>query len=271
MFNQRNTYHDVEQEIAQARIAFILGIPTAISFGIVSVGDRYGAMFEMVNSETISRRISRAPRQVKAYSKIMAKLAHIIHDAEAAEDFKIPDVADRLKFYINNGLAHEDNALAEKCLRLVDSLPTTFHLIHGDFHTGNVFIQKGEPLLIDMDRISRGHPIAEISDLYYFYVILGEDDPTVVEKFMGFSYQTAKQFYDFFLKYYLETKDPDRLREVTEKASILGYARLICKCYKKGETTDEDRKTIDRCIEKITDLTAKYDSLFFLMLMNKRL
>ena len=41
VFNQNNTYRDVEQEIAQSRKAFILGIPTAISFGIVSVGNRY--------------------------------------------------------------------------------------------------------------------------------------------------------------------------------------------------------------------------------------
>ena len=40
VFNQNNTYHDVEQEIDLSRKAFILGIPTAISFGIVSVGDR---------------------------------------------------------------------------------------------------------------------------------------------------------------------------------------------------------------------------------------
>ena len=38
VFNQNNTYRDVEREIAQSRKAFILGIPTAISFGIVSVG-----------------------------------------------------------------------------------------------------------------------------------------------------------------------------------------------------------------------------------------
>ena len=45
--------------------------------------------------------------------------------------------------------------------------------------------RKGLPQtgkLIDMDRVSRGHPVIEISDLNYFYVVLGEDDPAVVEK-----------------------------------------------------------------------------------------
>ncbi len=56
-------------------------------------------------------------------------------------------------------------------------------LVHGDFHTGNVVLQKGEPLIIDMDRIAIGHPITEIADLRYFYVTLGEQDPSVVEDF----------------------------------------------------------------------------------------
>ena len=44
--------------------AGILGIPTAISFGIVAVGERYGSMYELVDSakkcgEIILRLISR--------------------------------------------------------------------------------------------------------------------------------------------------------------------------------------------------------------------
>ena len=195
VFNQNNTYHDVEQEIAQARKAFILGIPTAISFGIVSVGERYGAMFEMVNSDTLSRIISRSPGQVESYAKIMADVASIIHGIEATEQDGFPQVSERIMDYITGGVAREDASLGEKLRKLIEDIPPVNTLVHGDFHTGNVFLQNGEPLLIDMDRVSIGHPIVEISDLYYFYIILGEDDPSVVEKFMGFSYDTAKQFF----------------------------------------------------------------------------
>ena len=92
MFNDNNTYRDVEQEIAKARKTFILGIPTAISFGIVSVGNRYGAMFEMVDSDTLSRCISRSPGQVDQFALIMADLAAVIHGIEVSEgsDFRSP-------------------------------------------------------------------------------------------------------------------------------------------------------------------------------------
>ena len=136
-------------------------------------------------------------------------------------------------------------------------------MIHGDFHTGNVFLQKGEPLLIDMDRLSRGHPIAEIAELYYFYVVLGEDDPSVVEKFMGFSYQTAQQFYRLFLISYLGTDNENRLAEVTEKASLICSVRMINKLRKKGTLSENDRRIIDRCMKKIGELTDRLDTLIF--------
>ena len=263
VFNQNNTYRDVEREINLSRSAFILGVPTAISFGIVSVGDRYGAMFELVESETISKGISRNPRQVEVFAKIMAELAHTIHNAEALKESDFPNADERLRNYVHGGLGYEDEILAQKCLKLIDTLPETNHLVHGDFHTGNVFLQKGEPLLIDMDRISRGHPTAELSDLYYFYVILGEDDPSVVEKFMGFSYQTALQFFDYFLKYYLGTTDEEKLREVTEKASIIGYARKIRKIRKESSQSESNLKEIDNCLKKLSMLTEKYDTLVY--------
>ncbi|MCR5789514.1 MAG: HD domain-containing protein [Lachnospiraceae bacterium] len=263
VFNENNTYRDVETEIAQARKAFILGIPTAISFGIVSVGDRYGAMFEMVEAETVSRCIARASGQVRSYAELMADLAHTIHGISVSGDSEFPDASERLTEYITDGVGAVDEALGEKCLQLLHGLPPSDTLLHGDFHTGNVFLQNGEPLLIDMDRVSVGHPIAELSDLYYFYVILGEDDPSCVEKFMGFSYSTAKCFFSFFLKRYLNTEDKDRLKEVTEKASLLGYSRMIRKLGKKGMATAREQEIIERYAGKISELTGRLDTLAF--------
>jgi uncharacterized protein (TIGR02172 family) len=263
VFNHKNTYHDVEKEIALARKAFILGIPTAISFGIVSVGERYGAMFEIVDSETMSQCIARAQNQVKVYAQIMSELAHTIHGITVSEEDGFPSVTERLKEYIEGGIAHDDKALAKKCMKLITPISKYKTLVHGDFHSGNVFLQKGEPLLIDMDRLSTGHPIAEISDLYYFYVVLGLDDPSVVENFMGFSYATAGEFFNTFLKTYLETEDENRLNEVIEKASIICYARMIHKLYKKGKPSPEAKKIIDGYLQKITALTQKYDTLIF--------
>ena len=263
VFNEKNTYHDVEQEIALSRKAFILGIPTAISFGIVSVKDRYGAMYELVDAKTISRLIARSPRHVEHYAGIMADFAHRIHNTAVSDADGFPDASERLMDYIDHGIGCEDEELASKCRKLVAALPVSTHLVHGDFHTNNIFLLNGEPLLIDMDRVAKGHPIMEIGDLYYFYVVLGEDDPKVVEDFMGYSYQTAKAFFRSFMVQYLETEDTDRIREVVKKASILSYSRKICKLRDKSPQTRQDREKIRQCLDRIKELTDQVDSLEF--------
>jgi len=114
-----------------------------------------------------------------------------------------------------------------------------------------------------MDRVSMGHAIVDISDLYYFYVMLGEDDPSVVENFMGFSYATAQRLFDTFLRTYLDTDDEERLAEVTDKAMLIGCTRMIRKVRKNGSPTAEGRKIIKRCLRNIDELTQRIDTLVF--------
>ncbi len=263
VFNNRNTYSDVEREIAIARRAFILGVPTAISFGIVSVGNRYGTMVEIVDSQTVSQCIAKSPGQVKLYAQLMAGLAHTIHSIEVSRDDVFPDVSERLVKYIEGGVAKEDEKLGQKCLELVKTASATDSLLHGDFHTGNVFLQKGEPMLIDMDRVSVGHPIAEIADVFYFYIVRAEGDPESVEKFMGFSYKTAEEYFHRFLEAYLDTTDQKVLDDVIAKASVISYSRKIRMLRKKDDLTAEDKKIIEDYTEGIRKAALALDSLAF--------
>ena len=263
VFNNKNTYRDVEQEIALSRKAFIMGIPTAISFGIVAVGDRYGAMYELLDSETFSTLIARNPANVGYYATLFAELARTIHGIHVTEEDGFPDATARLRKYVTGGIEKEDEALAAKCMKLLDTIAVSETLTHGDFHTNNVFLLNEEPLLIDLDRLSQGHPMAEISDLYYFYNILGEDDPAVIENFMGFSYETAKQFFEVFLRKYLGTDDEQRLNDVKEKAAFLCYVRMINKIHKKSTISEEERAIIDRNLSRIAELADRLDTLDF--------
>ena len=54
----------IRAERERARKAFLLGIPTAIPFDTVKAGDRYGAMFEMVNAENLNKQVIREPEQL---------------------------------------------------------------------------------------------------------------------------------------------------------------------------------------------------------------
>ncbi len=261
VYNSNNTYKDIERENYLARKAFIAGIPTAISFGIVTVGDRYGSMFELLNSCSVSQLIARDPNRVEFYGKLMASLAHTIHSTDA-EGMNLPDYTDDVHRWIDSGIAYVDEKLAQKVHQLVSDMQHPNTMIHGDLHTGNVMIQDGEPILIDMDNLSTCNPIVEISGLYMFYVGFGELNKEVIESFMGFSYETAKEFFSQFMRAYLKTDDAARIQEVTDKAALLTYARLVKRVYKKGNNlSHEDAAARDYYMDKIYKLADKVRDL----------
>ena len=80
---------------------------------------------------------------------------------------------------------------------------------------------------------------------------------------MGFSYNTSLRFMRQFLMNYLETENEERVNEVAEKASLIGYSRLIRRIRKQRKPSDVDNKLVQHCIERIAALTMKLDSLSF--------
>ena len=80
---------------------------------------------------------------------------------------------------------------------------------------------------------------------------------------MGFSCDTAQRFMRAFLKSYLGTEEEDRLNAVADKASLIGYSRLIRKLRKQRELAESDRQLIRRCVERIAELTEKLGTLAF--------
>lgn len=261
VYNRRNTYRDVEREITLSRRAFVLGIPTAISFGIVSVEGRYGAMYELVNADSLSACIVRNPSRLSHYAAVMAELARTIHNTEAEEEDLFPDVRDRFRAYITNGVLRSDKELADRCMRLIDNMPETRHLIHGDFHTSNVFFQDSDPMLIDMDRLATGDPVFELADMYLYYSASDPEDSEGVDPYLGIDYRTCRLFFDLFLRHYLQTEDESRIREVTDRTALLGNLRLINRIWKAGRLTEEDSRILDRIILETRILSEQVENL----------
>lgn len=58
VYNNPDCLDDVQRERELARKAFVLGIPTAIPYDVVRVGDKYGSVFELLNSKSFSKLIA---------------------------------------------------------------------------------------------------------------------------------------------------------------------------------------------------------------------
>ena len=73
----------------------------------------------------------------------------------------------------------------------------------------------------------------------------------------------SKAFFRSFLKHYLGTEDEARLSEVAQKASLIGYSRLIRKVRKQRKPSEADNRLVRRCVERIAELTEELDTLIF--------
>ena len=248
VYNEKNTYKDVEREIALARSVFVLGLPTAISFGIVSVGKRYGSMFELIDAKTISELIAKTPEHTDYYAGVMAELALQIHSTCPDSGKLFPQASTYIDSWIRRAGLDEDTE--KKLFDIIAARPASECLVHGDFHTGNVFLSNNEPLFIDVDRMAIGDPIVDLSSIYLFYVGYAELDPKIIEDFMGFSVQTAAGFYNSFIKQYLKTDDEAEIEKAVRSSSLWAFVRLIGQI-KKKPLSDKDKAAVEMLTEKV--------------------
>ena len=254
---------EIHRERELARAAFILGIPTAIPYDVVRVGEGYGSVFELLNATSFAKLIVRKEKSVEEVAAMSVELLKLIHST-LIKPGTMPDMkavaldwADFLKDYLP-----QDRW--EKLHKLVADVPEDMHMMHGDYHIKNVMLQNGEVLLIDMDTLCHGHPIFELASMYNAYQGYSDIDHEVVKDFIGISYEEAAKFWHESLKLYLETEDEDRIREVEEKAMLIGYTRIMRRRIRRdGFSTEEGRKEIENAKAHIIELVDKLDTLTF--------
>jgi uncharacterized protein (TIGR02172 family) len=254
---------EIHRERELARAAFVLGIPTAIPYDVVRVGDGYGSVFELLNATSFAKLIingEKDPMEVAAMSIDLLKLIHsTVIKPGTMPDMKAValDWADFLKDYLP-----EDKWA--KLHKLVADVPYDMHMMHGDYHIKNVMLQNGEVLLIDMDTLCHGHPIFELASMFNAYAGYSDVDHSVVKDFIGIPYEVSVPFWRESLRLYLGTDDEDRINEVEEKAKLIGFVRIMrIRIRRNGFDTEEGRKEIENAKAHILELVDKLDTLTF--------
>ena len=151
---------------------------------------------------------------------------------------------------------------ADKLRKLIESVPKRNTLMHGDYHTNNIMVQNGEPILIDMDTLCLGHPVFELGSMFNAFVGFSELDHQNIQEFMGYSFETAGKFWKMSLQMYLGTTDEAVCQSVAEKAMIIGYTRMLRRAIRRPNEADSPAK-IAHCKEMLEILLNKVDTLSF--------
>ena len=252
---------EIKQERENARKAFVLGINTAIPYGIVRVGDGYGTVTELLNATSVTKLIRNNPDDMSQAAKYYIDMLKSIHAIEV-EDGEVPDMKETALAWADFVAPHLSKEHGKKLRDLVESVPKQNTLMHGDYHTNNIMVQNGEPLLIDMDTLCMGHPVFELGSMFNAFIGYSELDHQVTMNFFGYTHESAEKFWDMALKMYLGTEDEDVCRNVAQKAMIIGYTRMLRRAIRRPEEAESPAK-IARCKEMLTLLLSKVDTLVF--------
>ena len=253
---------DIQRERELARKAFVLGIPTAIPYDVVRVGDGYGSVFELLNAKSFAKLIIADPSRLEEVVKMSVDLLKKIHSTELKPG-DMPDMKAVALDWAEFMKDHLPEDKYRKLYALIDAVPQDNHMMHGDYHVKNVMLQEGEVLLIDMDTLCMGHPVFELASMYNAYVGYGEIDKTGVEDFLGLSYDLTNRIWQESLRLYVGG-DEEKRKSVEDKARVVGYTRIIRRSIRRGGLkTAEGRAAVEFFIGRLTELLDRVDSLTF--------
>lgn len=254
---------DIHREREVAKLALILGVPTAISYEIVRVGDSYGSVFELLHSKSFSKLLAENPNNMDWCVREYVEMLKLIHGTEVPEG-KLPDMRETVVSWAKFMKDYLPQESGDKLLSLVEAVPRDNHMIHGDYHSKNLVLQDDEVLLIDMDTLSVGYPLFELASIYNAYIGFYELDPDSVEQFQGFSYEVSCEFWRRVLRAYLGTEDEELARSVEDKSRIIGYTRLIRRSIRRGGLDDPMKlEEIKHWKKELIELLDRTDTLLF--------
>jgi anti-anti-sigma factor len=202
LYNEGVEPHIAEQEKQFAKAAFVMGIPTAISYDVVSCGTRTGIIFELLNAELFSTVIREDLGNSERYAKMLSDTAKTLHAAQGDRTILQSD-------FLNEKL---------------ESLPDDDHCVHFDLHSSNIMVQDGELIIIDMGDLSTGTYLFDIGLIYLIYGIPELENSMLATKI---PVEQGLEFWDHFQKHYFADRPAEEKQFFEENRYFLASMRTI--------------------------------------------
>lgn len=221
--NYNQLYVPNEKAIARAVTKF--GISTPLVGSLYTVDGCPAISFEkIVGKRSFSRIIADEPERLEEVAVLFARKCKELHSTQADTSL-FPDREQVYRKAVAQVKELTDDEKA-KVLALIDTVPKTTTLLHGDLQLGNIIMApSGETLWIDLNDFSYGNPYYDMG-MWYFLTHFNSD-----EAVMGLFHITRAQIlqvWDFFIREYygVNTKE-----EVEAKTSELEKSAIIQMTY----------------------------------------
>ena len=189
----------IEHEKSLSKKAFVMGIPTAISYDIVEADGRKGVVYELIKSKTLGELIrtdrARFDEYMEMYVEICKKVGSIHTNDPEIPSFKEANRADIANI---TGITEEERAYLH---RFLDLIPDGDTCIHGDLNINNIMVQDGECCLIDMGELSTGIPMFDLSRIT-FSMVYATTAPGTFNSFYKMPSEKVTEVYEKFFRRY---------------------------------------------------------------------
>ena len=228
VFREGTTMDEVRREITMSKEAFVLGMPTAISFDVVKVApssenpaECYGLVYELLKAKTLSTYVKQHPNQLDACAKKYAELFLGLHQIEVTAGENIPSAIERERQQVEHIRRYFPEESIDMLLRIVDSIPAANRLLHLDLQTKNAMVQGDELMLIDMGEVGYGHPLLDLGHAYSAMVGLVGD----YEKTIGMPREMGLRLWNKAIEYYLEGLPAETIAERKAQIEVVSCVR----------------------------------------------
>ena len=255
-----DSVESIKHERELAKKAFVLGVPTAISYDVVKVKEGgYGSMFELITDDSICGLINKHPEDLQKYVDIYTDL--LLKIREAKDDTNtLPRKKDDALMWVKQlrECDYYDKSILDKMEQLINNVNDDANLVHGDFHIKNVMMQNNEALLIDMDTLGIGNTIFELTPMFLTYVGYPSTEPGNLQSFLGISDEQGEIIFNQAIKKLLSTDDENTIKTTLNKAALLGYMWLTLKTHL---FEPENKVRLEHSIKMVNDLINVVDTL----------
>ncbi len=211
----------IDREREYARSAFMSGIPSVIAYDMVKVGDSYGVVFELLNSDTLGHAMKNNPEKLVEYTDQYVDLAKTLHSTEMPDGSieRVQDVYHRHIDNLTQWCSDEEIAIMHS---ITDEIPKVNTVVHGDFHPGNIMIHNDELVLIDMPGISMGPPICDLVATFRDMVSAPAGaEKGSIERSTGMPADLCIKVGNMFFMKYTGITDSEQLKEYFQKLGLL--------------------------------------------------
>jgi uncharacterized protein (TIGR02172 family) len=236
------TYAALDLELAKAKEAFLLGIPTAISFDLVDCGEgKRGVVYETIKSRTLGESIQSNPELMEELTERYVEQLNTLH-AVHTDNPVFGNAKDNYRTQVENASKFLTEEEGQMLKQILDVLPEGDRLVHCDAHPKNIMIQNGDMLWIDMEGMATGHPIYDLISIAVVLNGMRTDEMSL--GICGMDNQTVLKFKDCFIRKYFKTEDPEAVQRYSSMIDALRLIRAVLAIGFTSKNTEEFRPAI---------------------------